>query len=52
MDTVLKTLADNEGRYVRELAEFVGIPSVSPRMLPTCVEQPTGWRRGCARLVR
>ncbi|MHB8412126.1 MAG: M20/M25/M40 family metallo-hydrolase [Candidatus Acidiferrales bacterium] len=29
MDTVLKTLADNEGLYLRELAEFVGIPSVS-----------------------
>jgi len=29
MDTVLKTLADNEGRYLHELAEFVGIPSVS-----------------------
>ena len=29
MDAVLKTLADNEGRYLRELAEFVGIPSVS-----------------------
>jgi len=29
MDAVLKTLADNEARYLRELAEFVGIPSVS-----------------------
>jgi acetylornithine deacetylase/succinyl-diaminopimelate desuccinylase-like protein len=29
MDAVLKTLADNEERYLRELAEFVGIPSVS-----------------------
>ncbi len=29
MDTVLETLADNEDRYLRELAEFVGIPSVS-----------------------
>lgn len=29
MDTVLKTLADNESRYFRELAEFVAIPSVS-----------------------
>lgn len=29
MDTVLKTLAENERRYLRELAEFVGIPSVS-----------------------
>jgi len=29
VDAVLKTLADNEGRYLRELAEFVGIPSVS-----------------------
>lgn len=29
MDAVLKTLADNEGRYLRELAEFVSIPSVS-----------------------
>jgi acetylornithine deacetylase/succinyl-diaminopimelate desuccinylase-like protein len=29
MDTVLKVLADNEGLYLRELAEFVGIPSVS-----------------------
>jgi len=29
VDTVLKTLADNEGLYLRELAEFVGIPSVS-----------------------
>ncbi len=29
MDAVLKVLADNEGLYLRELAEFVGIPSVS-----------------------
>ena len=29
MDAVLKALADNEGRYLRELAEFVAIPSVS-----------------------
>ncbi|HEV2315649.1 MAG TPA: hypothetical protein VGR94_10115 [Candidatus Acidoferrales bacterium] len=29
MDTVLKTLAENERRYLRELAEFVAIPSVS-----------------------
>jgi acetylornithine deacetylase/succinyl-diaminopimelate desuccinylase-like protein len=29
MDLVLKTLVNNEGRYLRELAEFVGIPSVS-----------------------
>ncbi len=29
MDTALKTLADNESRYFRELAEFVAIPSVS-----------------------
>ncbi|MGB7023844.1 MAG: dipeptidase [Candidatus Acidiferrales bacterium] len=29
MDAVLKTLADHESRYLRELAEFVGIPSVS-----------------------
>ena len=29
MDSVLKTLADNESRYLRELAEFVAIPSVS-----------------------
>jgi acetylornithine deacetylase/succinyl-diaminopimelate desuccinylase-like protein len=29
MDTVLKILADNEARYLRELAEFVSIPSVS-----------------------
>jgi acetylornithine deacetylase/succinyl-diaminopimelate desuccinylase-like protein len=29
MDAVLQMLADNESRYVRELAEFVGIPSIS-----------------------
>jgi acetylornithine deacetylase/succinyl-diaminopimelate desuccinylase-like protein len=29
MDAVLRALADNEDRYVRELAEFVGIPSIS-----------------------
>ncbi|MFZ0638676.1 MAG: dipeptidase [Candidatus Acidiferrales bacterium] len=29
MDAVLKILADNEKLYLRELAEFVGIPSVS-----------------------
>ncbi|HVC19742.1 MAG TPA: dipeptidase [Vicinamibacterales bacterium] len=29
MDAVLKTLADNEAQYLRELAEFVAIPSVS-----------------------
>ena len=29
MDAVLQMLADNESRYFRELAEFVGIPSVS-----------------------
>ncbi len=29
MDTVLHYLADNYDRYLRELAEFVGIPSVS-----------------------
>ncbi|HEX3702002.1 MAG TPA: dipeptidase [Vicinamibacterales bacterium] len=29
MDAVLQVLADNEGRYVRELAEFVSIPSIS-----------------------
>jgi acetylornithine deacetylase/succinyl-diaminopimelate desuccinylase-like protein len=29
MDAVLKVLAENESMYLRELAEFVGIPSVS-----------------------
>ena len=29
MDAVLQTLADNDSRYFRELAELVGIPSVS-----------------------
>jgi acetylornithine deacetylase/succinyl-diaminopimelate desuccinylase-like protein len=29
MDAVLRRLADNERRYLGELAEFVGIPSVS-----------------------
>lgn len=29
MNAVLKILADNERQYLRELAEFVGIPSVS-----------------------
>ena len=29
MDAVLKVLADNDGRYFRELAELVAIPSVS-----------------------
>ncbi|MFZ3362556.1 MAG: hypothetical protein WA153_03865, partial [Candidatus Acidiferrales bacterium] len=29
MDAVLKILADNENLHSRELAEFVGIPSVS-----------------------
>ena len=29
MDVVLRTLAANESRYIRELAEFVSIPSVS-----------------------
>jgi len=29
MNAVLKTLAENENRYLRELAEFVAIPSVS-----------------------
>ncbi|MGH9730779.1 MAG: dipeptidase [Candidatus Acidiferrales bacterium] len=29
MDAVLKALAENENRYLRELAEFVAIPSVS-----------------------
>ena len=29
METVLKTLVENEGRHLRELAEFVAIPSVS-----------------------
>ncbi len=29
MDAVLQMLASNEGRYLRELAEFVAIPSIS-----------------------
>ena len=29
MDAVLKTLADNQDRYLRDLTEFVAIPSVS-----------------------
>ncbi|HEV2288365.1 MAG TPA: dipeptidase [Candidatus Acidoferrales bacterium] len=29
MDAVLKTLAENESQYLRELADFVAIPSVS-----------------------
>jgi hypothetical protein len=29
MDAVLQVLADNHGSYLRDLAEFVAIPSVS-----------------------
>ena len=29
MDAVLKTLADNQDRYLRDLTEFIAIPSVS-----------------------